>query len=155
MQEMDVKIILKIVLTGLFITALLSVTVPSEGPLPADFVREANAIIGLPFTPFSFAGVARRTCRRAARRALFYSAAGAATVGAAATTHAVTHPQPAPAPAPVHHAAAPAIGTVVQELPAGCVSTHRDDIEFFNCGGVCYRPAFQSGNLVYVVQNPG
>jgi hypothetical protein len=39
---------------------------------------EARAIIGLPFTPFSFAGVARRTARRAA----YFGAVAAPPMGA-------------------------------------------------------------------------
>jgi hypothetical protein len=27
-----------------------------------------------------------------------------------------------------------------------------DGVSMFNCGGVMYRPTFQSNNLVYVVQ---
>lgn len=44
---------------------------------PSQLVATAEAVIGRPATPMSYAGVARRTTRRAA-------AVGAATVGAAA-----------------------------------------------------------------------
>ena len=44
---------------------------------PLQIVSTAEAVIGRPLTPMSYAGVARRTTRRAA-------AVGAATVGAAA-----------------------------------------------------------------------
>jgi hypothetical protein len=27
-------------------------------------------------------------------------------------------------------------------------------VEYYNCDGVYYRPAFQGNNLVYVVQSP-
>jgi type II secretory pathway pseudopilin PulG len=47
---------------------------------------------------------------------------------------------------------APAIGTVVTTLPAGCKPETRDGVEYQNCGGVYYRAAFQGANLVYVVQ---
>jgi hypothetical protein len=47
---------------------------------------------------------------------------------------------------------APAIGTVVSTLPAGCKPETRDGVEYQNCGGVYYRAAFQGANLVYVVQ---
>jgi hypothetical protein len=43
-------------------------------------------------------------------------------------------------------------GTVVTALPAGCESTDVDGVTLFNCGGVMYKPTFQSSNLVYVVQ---
>ena len=49
-------------------------------------------------------------------------------------------------------AGAPAVGTVVATLPAGCVSAPKDGVEYQNCGGVYYRAAFQGNNLVYVVQ---
>jgi hypothetical protein len=40
------------------------------------FVREAHAIIGRPLTPLSFAGVARRTTRRAVYAGAAYGAYG-------------------------------------------------------------------------------
>jgi hypothetical protein len=45
---------------------------------PADFVSRAEARIGRPLTPMSYAGVARRTTRRA----VAVGAAGAAAAGA-------------------------------------------------------------------------
>ena len=51
----------------------------SDGPShQPGFVSRAEAIFGRPLTPLSYAGVARRTTRRA----LAYGAAGAAVVGA-------------------------------------------------------------------------
>jgi len=46
-------------LGGLFISDHVSLTTP------ASFVTEAQAVIGRPLTPMSYAGVARRTTRRA------------------------------------------------------------------------------------------
>lgn len=44
-------------------------------PLPfAPFVSKAEAIIGRPLTPYSVAGVARRTTRRVIRRTTIYAA---------------------------------------------------------------------------------
>jgi hypothetical protein len=37
-------------------------------------------------------------------------------------------------------------------LPAGCVSSPKDGVQYFDCNGVRYRPGFQRNNLVYVVQ---
>jgi len=85
------------------ITVISGSLPPSAGPASL-FID----IIGLPFTPLSFAGVARRTAYRtavwgsaAAASAAASSAAGASA--AAATTHAapvpVTYTAPAPAPA--------------------------------------------------------
>jgi len=117
---------------------------------PGVFVNEAAAIIGRPLTPLSYAGVARRTSRRVFRRNMAYSSA-------AATTYATT-----PAPAPAQHASPPAarpagappVGTVVTKLPSGCVSSPKGGIEYYNCGGVFYRPVVQGNNLVYMVENP-
>src|SRR5918995_2466015 len=53
----------------------------SDGPInQPGFVTRAEARIGRPLTPMSYAGVARRTTRRA----LAYGAAGVAVGGAAA-----------------------------------------------------------------------
>ena len=49
-------------------------------PGQLDLTTKADARIGRPLTPMSYAGVARRTTRRAA----YVGAAGAAAVGAAA-----------------------------------------------------------------------
>jgi hypothetical protein len=125
------------------------------------FVRNAEAIIGMPFTPMSYAGVARRTTRRvvateaavATTAAVTASAASAAAAAAPkpaapppSTVVVVTSPPPA-APAP----SAVPIGTVVQALPAGCKSVVVGGVNYSDCGGVFYKAAFQGNNLVYVV----
>jgi len=125
----------------------------------AVLVEEGAALVGLPFTPLSFAGVARRTTRRVvAVDATAATAAAAET--AAVETNAVaaqpvpTFPTPAPQPAkpaaPAPHGAPP-IGTTVGSLPTGCVSSPMNDIAYQDCSGVYYRPAFSGNNLVYVV----
>ena len=50
---------------GLFIGGGLTVTAPQLG-------KPAQAYIGNPLTPMSYAGVARRTSRRQARRDYYY-----------------------------------------------------------------------------------
>lgn len=53
--------------TLLFLCSLLimfSIDVLNENPSGVTFVSEAEAIIGRPLTPLSYAGVARRTTRR-------------------------------------------------------------------------------------------
>ena len=139
--------------TLLIVTSLmlLLLDVPAWVPAPVDFVGEAKAIIGRPLTPVSYAGVARRTSRRIIRRDVAYSSAAAATY-TTAPTPAPTQPAPPPANRP---AGAPTIGTVVNQLPSGCVSSPQGGIEYFNCNGVFYRPVVQGNNLVYMVQNPG
>ena len=104
-------------------------------------LQDAHAVVGAPLTPVSAAGVARRTTRRVV-------VAETSATQAAAESTAATQQQAATARPP----GAPAIGTVVTTLPAGCKPETRDGVEYQNCGGVYYRAAFQGANLVYVVQ---
>jgi len=46
-----------LVLVAVVVTSLLDLSVP--------YVKEAHAVVGRPLTPVSYAGVARRTTRRA------------------------------------------------------------------------------------------
>ena len=125
-------------------------------------VRDAHAVVGAPLTPVSGAGVARRTTRRAVAAT---SANTAATQQQAATAQqqaATAEQQAATAKqqeataqqqaAAARPPGAPAIGTVVTALPAGCKPETRNNVEYQNCGGVYYRAAFQGENLVYVAQ---
>jgi hypothetical protein len=144
--------------------------VSPDAPATLTLVPEARAVVGAPLTPVSAAGVARRTTRRvvvAESTATQSAAANTAAVqqqqaataqqqsataqqqSATAQQQAAATQQQAAAPRP---AGAPAIGSVVTALPAGCKAETRDGVEFQNCGGVLYRAAFQSNNLVYVVQ---
>jgi hypothetical protein len=64
---------------SLFVVGLLADGVFNSGML----TKEAQAIIGRPLTPLSYAGVARRTTRRVIRRTTIYRAtlpAGCTTV---------------------------------------------------------------------------
>ncbi len=113
------------------------------------FVRNAEAIIGMPFTPMSYAGVARRTTRRVvATEATVATTAAVATASKPppSTTVVVVPSSPAaPAPSGVP------VGTVVQALPAGCKSVVVSGVSYSDCAGVFYKAAFQGNNLVYVV----
>jgi hypothetical protein len=40
---------------------------------------------------------------------------------------------------------------VVASLPAGCSGVTKGGVQYYQCGSVFYRSAFQSNNLVYVV----
>jgi hypothetical protein len=117
-------------------------------PLKIAFVSEAEAIIGAPFTPVSYAGLARRTTRRvvATEEAVATTTAKEATAAAAAST-----PKPSAPPAAAPAVSAVPIGTVVQTLPAGCSSVVVNDVSYSDCGGVFYKAAFQGNNLMYVV----
>jgi hypothetical protein len=130
-----------------------------DAPLGLTLGREAHAIVGAPATPMSVAGVARRTTVRAATATAATSqqqattaqqqAATAEQQAATAKQQAATAQQQAAAARP---AGAPAVGTVVNALPAGCKPETKSGVEYQNCGGVYYRSAFQGNNLVYVVQ---
>lgn len=113
----------------------------------------AYAIVGAPVTPVSVAGVARRTTRMVvAAEATAVAATTSATSSQQAATaqqQATTAQQQAAAARP---AGAPAAGSVVNALPAGCKPETKNGVEFQNCGGVYYRSAFQGNNLVYVAQ---
>ena len=128
-------------------------------------IRDAHAIVGAPATPVSVAGVARRTTVRAASATAATSQQQAATAqqqaataqqqqataqqqAATAQQQAATAQQQAAARPP----GAPAAGTVVNALPAGCKPETKGGVEYQNCGGVLYRAAFQGNNLVYVAQ---
>jgi hypothetical protein len=138
---------------------------PSSG---LSLMREAQAVVGAPLTPVSAAGVARRTTRRvvAAETTAAATASTSATAqqqaataqqqqataqqqAATAQQQAATAQQQAAAARP---AGAPAAGTVVNALPAGCKPETKNGVEYQNCGGVYYRSGFQGNNLVYVVQ---
>lgn len=133
-----------------------------EAPLGVGFVREAAAVVGKPLTPMSYAGVARRTTRRAvaagttAAATSQQQAAVAQQQAATAQQQAATAQQQAAVAQQQTQAARPAgappVGAIVPALPAACVSAPKGGVEYYNCGGVYYRTAFQGNNLVYVVQ---
>jgi hypothetical protein len=95
---------------------------------------ESLAIIGMPLTPFSVAGVARRTTRRAvymgaAMGAPYYGYgvypyAGAAVAGAAAAA-------------------------TIAALPGGCMNMYVNALTYYHCGAVYYRPVYDGPNVVY------
>jgi hypothetical protein len=131
-----------------------------DAPAGLTLLQEAHAVVGAPLTPVSAAGVARRTTRRVVvaessatqqqqAATAQQQAATAQQQSATAQQQAATAQQQAAPPRP---AGAPAVGTVVSALPAGCKPETRDGVEYQNCGGVYYRAAFQGSNLVYVVQ---
>ena len=133
---------LKAIVLGLSLPMLLLADLSTDAPLGVRLAREAAAIVGAPLTPVSYAGVARRTTRRT----VAVASTAAATSEAAATAAAAPPPPPPPAPGSPPH------GQVVSALPAGCVSAPQGGVEYYRCGSVYYRPAFQGNNLVYVVQ---
>ena len=130
---------------GLALLATVDVTVvegPTGSAINVHFMSEAEAV----------AGRQRRTRRRGLAVGF---AAGSASGAAAASAAAAPAAAPAPAPAPAAQpAGAPPIGSIVTTLPAGCVTTTKGGVQYFNCNNVFYRAAFQGSNLVYVVAQP-
>ena len=159
---------MKVFLMPIVLTAaLLFVSVadfPPEHPLRLRFVSNAEAIIGMPWTPLSFAGVARRSMYREAvwhaaavnAAAANAAAANMAAANAVAAQAAAAHAAAANAAAAAAQRAAAAlpIGTTVPYLPPNCTSTLINGINYFNCGGVYYRAGFQGNNVVYIVSVP-
>jgi len=145
------KTILKTLVIVCSLVFMFGVDFVGEIPSSVVFVREAEAIIGLPFTPLSVAGVARRTTRR-----VVATEAAVATTEAAAASASAKPPPPTvvvvkePPPAAPAASAVP-IGTVVHALPAGCTSVAVSGANYSDCGGTFYKAAFQGNNLVYVV----
>lgn len=109
------------------VAVLAALTVAGEltgtGPLLLGG-GEAHAVIGRPLTPMSYAGVARRTTRRAA-----YAGAAAAPVAVAA---------------PV----VPTAG-VVTALPGGCARADAAGGVYYQCGAARYQPYYYGSTLVY------
>lgn len=107
-------------------------TQPAKLPLIVQLVPDAEAVLG----------VRRRTRRRSV-------AVGYAAGASAASAQAAAQPTAATA-AP---AGSPATGTTVSTLPDGCTTT-RSGVQYYNCGGVCYRAAYQGNSLVYAEAQP-
>ncbi len=130
----------------LVVTALplLCLDVTTDMPPRVTFGREAAAIVGAPLTPFSAAGVARRTTRRVI-------AADTAATTAAAQPAPAAQATPAPAVTLAPAAGTPAVGSVAATLPAGCTGVRAAGVEYQLCDGAYYRAAFQGDSLVYVV----
>ena len=142
------KALVKSMAIAVTLAGLWLIDLSPEIPFTPVFVADAGAVVGRPATPVSYAGVARRTTRRAVYAT---SASTLAAQQEAAAQQQAAAEQQAAAQQQATANRLPA-GTVVTALPSGCQSTTVDGVSLFNCGGVMYRPTFQSNNLVYVVQ---
>jgi hypothetical protein len=142
-----------------------------QSPIGIRFVGDAQAIIGMPWTPLSFAGVARRSMYRAAvynaavtnaavanAAAANYAYANAAQAQAAAANasaaQAAAASAAAAAAAAQRAASALPIGSTVPYLPPNCSSTVISGTNYFNCNGVFYKPGFEGNHIVYIVSQP-
>ena len=164
------KLTFKTAVVGGALLGMICADFTLQAPLGVGFVTDAHAIIGLPFTPLSFAGVARRTAFRtmayagaatatadaaaANAAAANAAAANAAAANAAAANQAAARAAAPPPPPPVAAGAPLPLGTIVSTLPAGCTSTPVGGIDYFYCGGNFYRASFSGNNLVYVTAQP-
>jgi hypothetical protein len=146
---------------------------PPNSSLRAGFVGNAEAIIGMPRTPLSVAGVARRSVYRGAAVATTVAVTSAAATSAAAANVAAANAaaaqaaaaNTAAAEAAAANAAAAAaaaqqaaaglpVGTMLPSLPPGCNSTVINGVNYFQCGSVYYRAGFQGNSVVYIVSVP-
>ena len=163
---------------GLFVVSVVLIVI-EPASLPGSLFAEAEAVVGRPLTPVSYAGVARRTTRRTVYAA---STVYAPPVYVAPTTTTVVvqddsyeEQQAAQAQqqaAQAQQQAAEAekraaeaeqqaaqsqqqatlpVGATLPSLPDGCASTVVKNQSFFTCGANWFRPAMQSGNIVYAV----
>jgi len=164
------RLLISIVLTACLLCLPIASFHP-DSPLSLSLVGNAEAIIGMPWTPLSYAGVARRSMYRQAvwnaaavnaaaanaaaanMAAANAAAAQAAAANAAAAQAAAANAQAAAAAAQRAAASLP-IGTTVPYLPPNCASTVTNGVNYFNCGGVYYRAGFQGNNVVYIVSVP-
>ena len=141
------NIIRNTLLLGIAGASLLCLDNLPGNPVDIGFIARAEAIIGRPATPMSYAGVARRTAYVAAPVA---RTAAVATTAAVVTTAAVASSE--------QHAASSQqvleVGTAVAALPGGCESATINGVNYSKCGGVYYRPAYQGNTLVYIVSAP-
>ena len=147
-------------LAALPLLLLLGIEFGDDGLVRPAISQSARAVIGVPVSPLSVGGVARRTTRRTVAYTSTASASAAASSAAAAdaaaadaaAAEAEAAAASASAAAAQPQAAAMPAGTVVTALPQGCSSMTIDGGSYFNCAGTIYKPTFKSNNLVYVVQ---
>jgi hypothetical protein len=122
----------------------------------AGLVRRAEAVVGVPVSPVSVAGVARRTAVRttAAASSSQQAAATSQQQAQVAQQQAQVAQQQAQVAQQQAAASKPPVGTTVSALPQGCSSAQISGTSYFNCGGTYYKPSYQSNNVVYVVAQP-
>jgi hypothetical protein len=174
------RLSISIVLTA-SVFCLLTANFQFDSRLRLSLVTDAQAIIGLPWTPLSFAGVARRSMYRqaawnaaaanaaaanaaaanmayanaaAANMAYANAAAAQAAAANAAAAQAAAANAAAAAAAAQKAAAGLPIGSTVPYLPPNCNSSVINGVNYFNCGGVFYRAGFQGNQVVYIVSVP-
>src|SRR5215831_11457561 len=122
-----------------FLTTMLAVGVVFLSVAELGFVGNAEPIIGMPWTPMSYAGVARRSMYREAAVTSTVAVTSAAAMNAAAANMAAAQAAAANTAAAAQRASSQLpIGTMVPNLPPGCNSTVIGGVDYFNCGGLFY-----------------
>ena len=166
------KLLTPIMLMALLVIISTAHFMPNSS-VTLGIVKDAHAIIGMPRTPLSVAGVARRSMYREAAVVTTVAVTNAAAANAAAANMAAANAaaaqasaaNAAAAQAAAANAAAAAaaaqqadaglpVGTMVPSLPPGCSSIVIGGVNYFQCGSVFYRAGFQGNNVVYIVSVP-
>ncbi|KAA0889956.1 hypothetical protein [Pusillimonas sp. ANT_WB101] len=116
---------------GLILTLAAGIQVAELMPgSTIQVISSAQARVGRPLTPVSYAGVARRTTRRA----VAYGGAAMATTAVAGSV--------------VANEYAPASSSMVASPPYNCPA----EGAVFVCGGYSYHPVMQGSTVVYSVR---
>jgi len=167
---MNVRNTLKAAAVALSLPLLLLADIAPEAPFGLTLGREATAIVGRPATPMSYAGVARRTTARVVTTE-------AVVVSSAPPRR---PPRPLPrrrrssrrsrnsrprrrssrrrsrnnrrrSPSSRHRPPArrPSARSC-RHCPRDARGVAKGGVEYYRCGAVYYRAAFQGNNLVYV-----
>lgn len=161
---------------GLSIMAIALFTINLDRKSDSVF-QSADARVGRPLTPVSYAGVARRTTRRTvyAVSTVAYHApttvvvnsapsyetqqaaaqaeqsAAQAQQSAAEANYAAQQAQASATAAQPSAGYSLPVGSTLPALPSGCDSQTVNDQSYFICGANWFRPAMQAGNIVYAV----
>lgn len=139
----------RIVLSTMIFATLAFVEIDTANPFHIWMLKEAHAVVGMPATPVSVAGVARRSAVRTTA-----VVATSAAVATSATVASSAAKPPSPPPPPASPVPAFPVGTVISALPAGCAGVQLKGVTYFNCQGTYFRPAYQGQNVVYIVEAP-
>ncbi len=126
--------LIKYFLFGIVCMVLMVVELDASTSFNLQILKHTHAVVGAPATPLSVAGVARRTAIR--------------------STVVVVSAQPSSVSPQSDVVSSLSVGTVVSALPAGCSSIQLNGVNYFNCQGTYFRPAYQGQNVVYIVENP-
>ena len=121
--------------------------------LSADFFYEAEAVVIVHARPAVGAAVVTAavvTTAVVASSSAHANAAAQANANAAAQANQAAAQAKAQQPPP----GAPAVGTIVTTLPAGCTQTKLNKVDYMRCGTTYYKPAMVGDKVVFVVSQP-